>query len=91
MWLFILPFLRLDNRSFSDCIAVTPTLGSKTALPNNRSNSQEFHSKPITTSQPDMKIRSIPALEDNYMYLLIDEDTKQCAAVDPVEPEKVWV
>ena len=23
------------------------------------------------------------------MYLLIDEDTKQCAAVDPVEPEKV--
>lgn len=23
------------------------------------------------------------------MYLLIDEDTIQCAAVDPVEPEKV--
>jgi len=36
-----------------------------------------------------MKIELLPALEDNYMYLLIDEDTKQCAAVDPVEPEKV--
>lgn len=31
----------------------------------------------------------IPALSDNYMYLIIDEKTKQAAAVDPVEPEKV--
>lgn len=36
-----------------------------------------------------MKIELLPALQDNYMYLLIDEDTKECAAVDPVEPEKV--
>ncbi|XP_046545916.1 hydroxyacylglutathione hydrolase, mitochondrial-like isoform X2 [Haliotis rubra] len=36
-----------------------------------------------------MRVKLIPALEDNYMYLLIDEDTKQCAAVDPVEPEKI--
>ncbi|XP_061180348.1 hydroxyacylglutathione hydrolase, mitochondrial-like isoform X2 [Saccostrea echinata] len=51
--------------------------------------SKLFHSKPITVSQPDMKIRLVPALEDNYMYLLVDEETKQCAAVDPVEPEKI--
>ena len=38
-----------------------------------------------------MRVRLIPALEDNYMYLLIDEETKQCAVVDPVEPEKVGV
>lgn len=31
----------------------------------------------------------IPALEDNYMYLLIDEKTKEAAIVDPVEPNKV--
>ena len=47
------------------------------------------HSRRQTTQFTDMKIELLPALEDNYMYLLIDEDTKQCAAVDPVEPEKV--
>ncbi|XP_064647645.1 hydroxyacylglutathione hydrolase, mitochondrial-like [Lineus longissimus] len=36
-----------------------------------------------------MKIRLLPALQDNYMYLLIDETSKECAAVDPVEPEKI--
>ncbi|CAG2205771.1 HAGH [Mytilus edulis] len=47
------------------------------------------HSRPQLTQFIDMKIQLLPALEDNYMYLLIDEETKQCAAVDPVEPEKV--
>ena len=36
-----------------------------------------------------MRIRLIPALEDNYMYLLIDEKTQDAAVIDPVEPEKV--
>ena len=36
-----------------------------------------------------MDVVPIEALEDNYMYLLIDEASKECAAVDPVEPEKV--
>jgi len=36
-----------------------------------------------------MKIQLVPALEDNYMYLLIDETTGECAAVDPVEPKKI--
>lgn len=36
-----------------------------------------------------MKILPIEALSDNYMYLLVDEKTKECAAVDPVEPKKV--
>ncbi len=36
-----------------------------------------------------MKIKLLPALEDNYMYLLIDEATNDAAVVDPVEPEKV--
>lgn len=52
------------------------------------SKSRQFHSKPTTVSLSDMKILPIPALSDNYMYLLVDEDTRQCAAVDPVEPEK---
>ena len=36
-----------------------------------------------------MKVKLIPALQDNYMYLLIDEETEQAAAVDPVEPDKI--
>ena len=36
-----------------------------------------------------MKIKLVSALQDNYMYLLIDERTNQCAAVDPVQPDKV--
>ncbi|CAH9090650.1 unnamed protein product [Cuscuta epithymum] len=36
-----------------------------------------------------MKILHIPCLEDNYSYLIIDESTKEAAAVDPVEPQKV--
>jgi hydroxyacylglutathione hydrolase len=37
-----------------------------------------------------MNIIPIEALTDNYMYLVIDETTNECAAVDPVEPMKVY-
>ncbi|CAF0800779.1 unnamed protein product [Brachionus calyciflorus] len=36
-----------------------------------------------------MNVIPIEALSDNYMYLLVDEKTKHCAAVDPVEPDKI--
>ncbi|ETW03986.1 hydroxyacylglutathione hydrolase [Aphanomyces invadans] len=36
-----------------------------------------------------MQIVVVPVLHDNYSYLLIDEQTKMCAAIDPVEPTKV--
>ncbi|GFU16178.1 hydroxyacylglutathione hydrolase, mitochondrial [Nephila pilipes] len=36
-----------------------------------------------------MKIRILGALDDNYMYLIIDEKTKKAAVVDPVEPKSV--
>ena len=47
------------------------------------------HSASVTTVLADMKIKLVPALDDNYMYLLIDDKTGKCAAVDPVEPDKV--
>ena len=37
-----------------------------------------------------MKVRPIPALGDNYMYLIIDERTREAAVVDPVEPGSVF-
>lgn len=43
----------------------------------------------MTVDQGTMKVELLPALTDNYMYLLIDEDTKEAAIVDPVQPQKV--
>ncbi|XP_062308203.1 hydroxyacylglutathione hydrolase, mitochondrial [Osmerus eperlanus] len=45
--------------------------------------------KSLLVEQSNMKIELLPALTDNYMYLLIDEETKEAAIVDPVEPVKV--
>jgi len=36
-----------------------------------------------------MKIRHFNALKDNYMYLITDDRTTECAVVDPAEPEEV--
>ena len=36
-----------------------------------------------------MRVRILPALTDNYMYLVMDEATKEAAIVDPVAPEVV--
>lgn len=37
----------------------------------------------------DMSIKILPALSDNYMYLIICNKTKEAAIVDPVNPETV--
>lgn len=36
-----------------------------------------------------MKVKVLSALSDNYMYLIVDEETKDAAVVDPVEPDTV--
>ncbi|XP_014487228.1 PREDICTED: hydroxyacylglutathione hydrolase, mitochondrial isoform X2 [Dinoponera quadriceps] len=36
-----------------------------------------------------MKVHILPALHDNYMYLIVDEATQEAAIVDPVAPESV--
>ncbi|XP_069920244.1 hydroxyacylglutathione hydrolase, mitochondrial isoform X4 [Oryctolagus cuniculus] len=43
----------------------------------------------VTVQQGAMKVQLLPALTDNYMYLVIDDDTKEAAIVDPVQPQKV--
>jgi len=43
----------------------------------------------VVTSLTRMRVIPVSALSDNYMYILIDEKTKVCAVVDPVEPEKL--
>ncbi|CAG2114750.1 unnamed protein product [Medioppia subpectinata] len=51
---------------------------------------KSFHSQPKSVIHCNkMKVSLLPALEDNYMYLLIDEKTREAAVIDPVEPNKV--
>jgi hydroxyacylglutathione hydrolase len=36
-----------------------------------------------------VRVIPVPALEDNYMYLVVDTATNECGAVDPVDPERI--
>ncbi|XP_055991230.1 hydroxyacylglutathione hydrolase, mitochondrial isoform X4 [Sorex fumeus] len=45
--------------------------------------------KSTSMTQGSMRVEILPALTDNYMYLIIDEDTREAAVVDPVQPQKV--
>ncbi|XP_066592514.1 uncharacterized protein [Prorops nasuta] len=47
------------------------------------------HSTSITENYSNMKVQILPALQDNYMYLIIDEESKEAAIVDPVDPDSV--
>ena len=47
------------------------------------------HCQSTVTHLGKMRIKLIPALADNYMYLLIDDKTNSCALVDPVKPDDV--
>ncbi|XP_011173222.1 hydroxyacylglutathione hydrolase, mitochondrial isoform X2 [Solenopsis invicta] len=47
------------------------------------------HSSSATVDHSNMKVLILPALQDNYMYLIIDEATQEAAIVDPVDPEAV--
>ncbi|XP_043492722.1 hydroxyacylglutathione hydrolase, mitochondrial isoform X1 [Polistes fuscatus] len=47
------------------------------------------HSNSVSIEQPEMKVQILSALEDNYMYLIIDEKSKDAAIVDPVDPDVV--
>ncbi|XP_071813335.1 hydroxyacylglutathione hydrolase, mitochondrial-like [Apostichopus japonicus] len=61
----------------------------KVGLPLTWSAHRNCHSSTLFINQPDMKITILSALEDNYMYLITDEKTKEAAIVDPVNPDKV--
>ncbi|XP_037670224.1 hydroxyacylglutathione hydrolase, mitochondrial isoform X3 [Choloepus didactylus] len=45
--------------------------------------------KELSVKQGAMRVELLPALTDNYMYLITDESTREAAVVDPVQPQKV--
>ncbi|XKL68076.1 hypothetical protein PGB90_003567 [Kerria lacca] len=48
-----------------------------------------MHSSSVNHYYNAMKVKVLPALSDNYMYLLIDQKTNEAAVVDPVDPATV--
>ncbi|CAH2036903.1 unnamed protein product, partial [Iphiclides podalirius] len=50
---------------------------------------QGFHSSQEHLVYDTMDVKILPALQDNYMYLIVDKATKEAAIVDPVEPNTV--
>ncbi|KAM9304878.1 hydroxyacylglutathione hydrolase, mitochondrial [Gastrophryne carolinensis] len=59
-----------------------------TSAVNIQQEESDFRKSKVVT-QGNMKIELLPALTDNYMYLLIDKETNEAAIVDPVQPQKV--
>ena len=53
------------------------------------SSSAVLHTSTSVESLGALTVRVLPALQDNYMYLVEDPVTREAAIVDPVEPEKV--
>lgn len=49
----------------------------------------QYHSKILNVFHTNFQVKILPALQDNYMYLVIDKKTKAAAVIDPVEPQKV--
>ncbi|XP_049868893.1 hydroxyacylglutathione hydrolase, mitochondrial isoform X2 [Pectinophora gossypiella] len=52
-------------------------------------NHSTSHSLSEHHSYQNMDVKILPALQDNYMYLIVDKATKEAAIVDPVEPATV--
>ncbi|KAF7988698.1 hypothetical protein HCN44_001271 [Aphidius gifuensis] len=51
--------------------------------------STKLHSSRTKIQGQGMNVEILPALGDNFMYLIVDNKTKEAAIVDPVDPELV--
>lgn len=70
-----------------NCILRTVSYKRNFPVSKNSFNILRSFSNDRTSSR--YEVRTIPALTDNYMYLLIDKIEKWAFAVDPVEPDKI--
>ena len=49
-----------------------------------------YHSEQKLVTAPTMRVRILPALSDNYMYLLVDEETREAAIVEASTRRTPW-
>ena len=47
----------------------------------------KMHSFPKVVQTSSLTVQILPALSDNYMYLVIDSDTKDAVLIDPSDAE----
>lgn len=45
---------------------------------------------PATPPVSSVEVVTVPALSDNFMYLIIDNESKEAAVIDPVKPENLF-
>lgn len=50
---------------------------------------RQHHTSSCLRELSHMTVQILPALQDNYMYLLVDKASKEAAIVDPVNPKGV--
>lgn len=75
---------RLVSSIFSPLLK--PHLASKTSAVHRMSAKSYVHTLAATAPYT---VLPIPALSDNYMYLIVDPATKYCAAIDCVDPKQI--
>ncbi|CAJ1396603.1 unnamed protein product [Effrenium voratum] len=51
--------------------------------------SSELKVHEVDDESAKCRIKIVPALSDNYMYLAVNVETREAVAVDPVEPQKI--
>ncbi|XP_061416855.1 hydroxyacylglutathione hydrolase, mitochondrial isoform X1 [Lethenteron reissneri] len=84
--LLLPPLTRLSSRPLAALPAARgPARGAAVSV----RQSGSFSRRSGLTRHGAMRVRLVPALQDNFMYLLVDERTQRAAAVDPVEPDKI--
>lgn len=54
-----------------------------------RRGTLQFHTLPKSVCFGNMRVKILPALQDNYMYLIVDENSQEAGIVDPVAPDTV--
>lgn len=54
-----------------------------------RTGALQYHTIPKSLILGNMKVKILPALQDNYMYLIIDKNSNEAGIVDPVSPDTV--
>lgn len=76
-------------KRFQNCVAQNCTAAYFRAQKLRKIGLHRTHSSIEDLKMTELHVKILPALQDNYMYLIIDAATREAAIVDPVDPESV--
>jgi hydroxyacylglutathione hydrolase len=69
---------------------ITPIIFRNSSLLQSESGKcGKMHSEIKKVEFPNLSIITIPATQDNFMYLIVDKTSGEATVVDPVEPQRV--